>query len=122
MSFCQNVINLIEAKQNAGKYARLVEFLDNKISQLESEIENAENALNAVDTNFKAYDDSAEGLLKDTFDFKENAVWKSKYLEIIQNMRQGLCSLRMKKMSASQLATYWEQRVNIEEIKLYAEF
>lgn len=111
-----------EARAKAQKYAELVSTLETYISVIDNNITDAESTLKAQHETFQSNPDSAEGLIRDTFDTKESDVWKTQYEAIISNMKQGLSDVRMKKSSAEQLKIYWEQRAEIEEAKIYAGF
>lgn len=109
-----------EYRAKARKYRELVAYLEEKISLIDSKLDDVAENLSSQHEKFILNPESAEGLLIIMFDKKEGNVWKTQYETILSNMRQGLVNLRMKKSSAEQLAVYWEQRAEIEEAKAYA--
>lgn len=109
-------------RKKAKTYKKLVVYLEEKISLIETKLEDVTENLGSQHEKFILNPESAEGLLIIMFDKKVGSVWKTQYETILSNMRQGLVNLRMKKSSAEQLAVYWEQRAEIEEVKERAGF
>lgn len=110
------------AAEMAAKYAALVEFLEGTIEEIEGDVSMVEEALNVIHDAFQSYEDSAQGLIMDTFVFKENSVFHRQYSTIIQNMRTGIADLELKKSSAEQFQIYWEQKAELEEMQANAGF
>ncbi len=110
------------AAEMAAKYAALVEFLEGIIAEIEEDVGMVEDALNKIHDAFQSYEDSAQGLIIDTFEFKENSVFHKQYTTIIQNMRMGVDDLEMKKDMAEQFKGLWEQKAELEEMQANAGF
>lgn len=109
-----------ESRAKAKMYEEVADYLEGKISELESSIDLVENALIAQDETFQSNEDSAQGMIITTFDLKEESVWKPQYERIIFGMRQGVLSLTYRKTAARQLQAYWENCAKLEEAKARA--
>lgn len=110
---------LWEAQAMVRRYSNLINYLDGRISDLNTSIEMMENALISVHETLTSNPSSAWGLIRITFETKE-MVWDDQRTLIINNMKLGVASLGTKKTEA--YTKKWEARVSEIERSINAGF
>lgn len=109
------------ARKKAKMYEKLVETLEEKISELVPKISKAETTLIAVHNTFTNGGGDAEGQFMLEFEEHE-LIWNKKYRNVISEMEMGVTSLQFKKAEAESLKQYWEMQAELEEMKENAGF
>lgn len=105
-----------EARKKAEKYEKLEKKLGEKLDEVNSKYNDAENGLKGIHSQLTDGPGEAEGKIMTDFTDKEG-VWSGEYRKILSMMQLAKMKLVFRKDEARMKKEYWESRAELEEME-----